>query len=370
MYKKMSIKPVGSGRKKKSKTDYEIELEGLVREKKKMNGQPYSDQSIKTFMNSIMKLSSIFLGKAEIMVNLKWLEDTKKIISFIETAENEQKYPYSLSSKLAFYQAVIICLGATGVTDETILKPYWENRDLINISRSAHYDQKKSFDTKNGKNQADVLNEIKPDDIFKMIDNMDTLSFDESNELIHRKLFMISTIIRLHTEFPWRNDLADVKVVSEKIYEQKVKEETDKDFNWLIYGKEYRFIINQFKTSKKYGKIIAPIENMTLKRSLKKWINVGMFIGEDEDIDDKYLFSWEDGRPLSRNNISVLLSAETKKFLKKPISTTLLCKIFDETKANVEDMTVEDFTKLKKQAYLRGHDPKTRLSIYRNPTNK
>ena len=32
--------------------------------------------------------------------------------------------------------------------------------------------QKKSFDTKNGKNQTDVLNEIKPDDIFKMIDNI------------------------------------------------------------------------------------------------------------------------------------------------------------------------------------------------------
>ena len=369
MYKKMSIKPVGSGRKKKSKTDYELQLESLVKDKKKMNGQPYSDQSVKTFMNSIMKLSSIFLGKAELMVDLKWLEDTDKITTFIETAENEQKYPYSLSSKLAFYQAVIICLGATGVTDESILKPYWENRDLINIARSAHYDQKKSFDTKNGKNQTDVLNEFKPDDIFKMIDNMDTLSFNDENELIHRKLFMISTIIRLHTEFPWRNDLADVKVVSEKIYNKKVKDGTDKDFNWLLYGKEFKFIINKFKTSKKYAKIIAPVENMTLKRSLKKWINVGMFTEEEGDIDDQYLFSWEDGRPLSRNNISVLLSAETKKFLKKPISTTLLCKIFDETKANVEDMTVEDFTKLKKQAYLRGHDPKTRLSIYRNPTN-
>ena len=65
-----------------------------------------------------------------------------------------------------------------------------------------------------------------------------------------------------------------------------------------------------------------------------------------------------------------LLSAETKKFLKKSISTTLLCKIFDETPGNIEDMTIEQYNKLKEQSRIRGHDPKTRISIYRNPNNK
>ena len=366
MYK-MSIKPVGSGRKKRTKGVYEIELESMLRDKKKLNGDPYSEQSIKTFVNGIVKLSSIFLGKAEVLVNLKWLEDSKKIITFIETTENEQHYKYSLASKLAFYQAIIICLGASGVTDDTILKPYWDQRDFVNLARSDHYNQKKSFDTKNGKNQTDVLNEISPNDIFKLIDNMDTLSFDDDKKLIHRKLFMISTIIRLHTEFPWRNDLADVKIVLPATYEQKVKEGIDKEHNWLIISKDYQFIINNFKTSKKYNKILAPVETKNVKDGLKKWILFGSQAG---DIDDTYLFTWDDGRQLTRNNISVLLSAETKKFLKKSISTTLLCKIFDETKANIEDMTIEDFQKLKKQSYLRGHTPSTRISIYRNPNNK
>ena len=366
MYRSMN-KPEGSGRKKRDRTDYELQLDSLLREKKKMNGEPYSEQSIKTFINGIVKLGKIFLPKVQVMNDLKWLEDSDTIIKFIETAQTPQKYPYSLASKLAFYQTIIICLGATGVTDETILKPYWDQRDNINIARSAHYDEKKSFNTTNGANQTDVLNEVSPNDIMKLIDNMDTLSYNDENELIQRKLFMISTIIRLHTEFPWRNDLADVKVIYSKTYEQKIKDGTEKDFNWLVFEpKQYTFIINKFKTAKKYNKIIAPVENKHVKLGLKKWIIDGM----GDDIDDKYLFSWDDGRPLSRNNISVLLSAETKKFLKKPISTTLLCKIFDESKANVSDMSAEDFIKLKKQSYLRGHDPRTRLSIYRNPNNK
>ena len=46
-----------------------------------------------------------------------------------------------------------------------------------------------------------------------------------------------------------------------------------------------------------------------------------------------------------------------------------LVKIFDETKVNIEDMTTGDFEKLKKQSYLRGHNPNTRITIYRNPNN-
>ena len=358
-------KPIGSGRKKRNRSEYELQLESMLRDKKKLDGSPYSEQSIKTFINGIVKLGSNYLEDEE-MSNLKWLEEPTKIISFINECKNINECNYSLASKLAFYQAIIICLNATGIEDESLLSPYWNERDTINIARIAHYEQKKSFDTTNGKNQANVLSETKPEDILSMVDKMDTLSFNESNEMINHKLLMISTIVRIHTEFPWRNDLADVKYVTIKTYQQKVKDGIDKDFNWLIAEpKQYTFILNKFKTSAKYNQIIAPVEYKTVNDSLKKWITYGM----PTDKDDTYLFTWHDNQQLTRNNISVLLSAETKKFLKKPISTTLLCKIFDSTKSKVEDMTVQDFNKLKKQAYLRGHSPSTRLSIYKNPNN-
>ena len=356
-------KPSGSGRKKRVKSDFEIQLETMLREKKKMNGQPYSDQSIKTFINGLVKLSNNYLD--EPMVDLKWLEDTKKIIDFIETAQNDQKKAYSLSSKLAFYQTIIICLAAGGVEDKVILQPYWDQRDIINIQRSQHYDEKKPFKTTNGDNQTKVLEGVTPQDIINMIDQMDALSFDEEGVLVNRKLFMISTIIRLHTEFPWRNDLADVKVIFPKTYEQKIKDGTDTEWNWLIIEpKRFVFIINKFKTNKKYNKIYAPVENIDVKRGIKFWLANAM----GEEVDCCPLFTWHDNVPLTRNNISVLLSAETKKYLKKPISTTLLAKIFDETKS-VEDMTIEDYMKMKKQCYMRGHSPLTRLTIYKNPKN-
>tara|TARA_R110000803_G_scaffold59936_5_gene119007 strand:- start:296 stop:1420 length:1125 start_codon:yes stop_codon:yes gene_type:complete len=360
-------KPIGSGRKKRVRSDYELQLESMIRDKKKLDGTPYSEQSITTFLNGVMKLGQNFLGKAELMVNLNWLQEPNKIIIFINESKNSNGYHYSLSSKLAFYQAIIICLTASGMDDEVIMKPYWTERDNINIARSAHYEDKKSFDTSNGKNQVDVLNGIMPDDILKMIQNMNELSFNDKKEVINRKLLMIATIIRIHTEFPWRNDLADVKLVYSKTYQKKVKDGVDKEFNWLIFEpKQFTFIINRFKTAKKYNQIIAPVENPLVKEGLKNWVVHGM----PEEVDDTHLFTWHDNQPITRNNISVLLSAETKKFLKKPISTTLLCKIFDETKVNIEDMTTGDFEKLKKQSYLRGHDPKTRITIYRNPNNK
>ena len=177
-------KPIGSGRKKRNRSEYELQLESMLRDKKKLDGSPYSEQSIKTFINGIVKLGSNYLGDEE-MSNLKWLEEPTKIISFINECKNINECKYSLASKLAFYQSIIICLNATGIEDESLLSPYWNERDTINIARIAHYEQKKSFDTTNGKNQANVLSETKPEDILSMVDKMDTLSFNESNEMIN-----------------------------------------------------------------------------------------------------------------------------------------------------------------------------------------
>ena len=78
-------KPIGSGRKKRARSDYENELESMLRDKKKIDGTPYSDQSVKTFINGIVKLGHNFLGKDELMVSLKWLEDPTKVINHINT---------------------------------------------------------------------------------------------------------------------------------------------------------------------------------------------------------------------------------------------------------------------------------------------
>ena len=65
------------GRQKRERSSFEIQLKKDILSKKRNDGTPYSEKSVDTFVNNIVKISPHFLGKAEIMVNLKWLEDAK-----------------------------------------------------------------------------------------------------------------------------------------------------------------------------------------------------------------------------------------------------------------------------------------------------
>ena len=371
----------GSGKKRRERTPFENELERNLKEQKTLAGKPYSEQSIKNYLAVIYKLGSNFLGKEELMANLTWLEDPKKIITFINTTNNSNGYPYSNQSKLSMYQAIMVSLKAMGITEEAILKPYWTTRDDLNIKNTHAYATGASTGTSMSANQDVVLksdNNITKDDLNTLVEQLNgealkddgslaTKTYNSPNQALptSRKLFMIATIIKIHTEFPFRNDVADVKVVLPKTYAKLVKEGEDKEFNWLIIGKPYRFIINKYKMAHKYGPIIAEVEDASVKTQLKKWMAVGM----DGIVDNKYLFSWEDGRPLTRNNVSVLLSVETKKRIGVSISTTLLAKITDDTPNAPRPMTDAELARVKKQSELRGHSPAIRFHVYRNPKN-
>jgi hypothetical protein len=349
------------GRQKRTRGDYELALHKSISEKKKNDGTPYSERSVDTFVNNIQKLSRSFLGKDELMANLKWLEDSDKVITFIRTQKNSNGYPYSLQTQWALSQAIIIGMNNENYTEEH-LKPYWDERDIIKAKLLVAVDSKDATGTNTSLNQLKVMSSTTEQDVFDMVDKMNETSFKDG-KLVNRKLFMIATIIAIHSEFPFRNDLADVKVISKKGYEEKVKSKEDKLFNWLIIGnKEFQFVLNEYKTKAKYGMIIGDVETPLVNKQLTRWIKLGHF---GDEIEDTYLFSNEEGRALTRNNISVLLTNETKKYTGgSPISTTLLVKIFNDVSQDYKEITLKDTTKLKKKAYLRGHALQTRITHY------
>ena len=361
-------KVAGSGRKKRVKGQYELDLIKSITDMGKPDGSLYSERSILTYTDNLFNFSKHFLGKAELWNNLKWLEDPKKVEIQMNTAKTHQGYLYSLSTKMAMYNAIVVSLKAKGYIydddDDNLVKIYTERRNkfgeeakMISVNPTDNH-----HDTKVGDNQKQVLIDVKPKDILTMVDKMNSNSFKDG-ELINRKLFMIATMFKIHSEFPFRNDIADVKVIYPKTYEKIVKEGNDKEFNWLIISKEYTFILNKFKTKNKYGQIIAKVEDKTVKSQLKKWIIHGL----GDDIDNEYLFTNE-GKPLTRNHVSVLLSNESakKEYLGMKVSTTLLAKIFNETPDNYKTMTDEEKATLSKMAGLRGHSVFTHFTVYRN----
>ena len=345
------------GRKKRERTDFEIQLKKDILSKKRNDGTPYSEKSVDTFINNIVKISTHFLGKAELMVNLKWLEDAKQVIHWLNTTHTRQGYNYSIQSKLSIYQSIIVGMNTMGYEEEH-LSPYWSERDKLRDEKDIAVAQHHSFNTTTAKNQKAVLDGVSKQDIFDLINKLKDESFDDENELINRKKLMIATILQIHTEFPFRNDLADMKVTLEDEYKKLVETGGDKLFNWLIIGKkdDYKFVLNRFKTQRKYGMIVGNVENENTINLLTMWLAKGR--------QGEYLFSKDEESPLSRNNISVLLSTETKKYIKHTISTTILAKVFNEALGSYTEMTPEKIAKIKKQSYLRGHNLQTRITHY------
>ena len=344
------------GRQKRERTDFEIQLKKDILSKKRNDGTPYSEKSVDTFINNIVKIAPSFLGKAEIMVNLKWLEDSQKVIKWLNTTNTRQGYPYSIQSKLSIYQSIIVGMNTMGYTEEH-LSPYWIERDTLRGQKDVAIANKESFDTTTAKNQKAVLDGVSKQDIFELIGMLHHDSFNE-NQLVDRKKLMIATILQIHTEFPFRNDLADMKVITEDNYKKLVETGEDKLFNWLILGKkdEYKFVLNKFKTQRKYGMIVGEVENDATIAMLSLWLAMGR--------QGEYLFSKDEEQPLTRNNISVLLSVETKKYFKMPISTTILAKVFNAVDGSYTEITPEKIATIKKQSYLRGHNPLTHITHY------
>lgn len=345
------------GRQKRERSSFEIQLKKDILSKKRNDGTPYSEKSVDTFVNNIVKISSSFLGKAEVLVNLKWLEDSKKVINWLNTTNTRQGYPYSLQSKLSIYQSIIIGMNTMGYGEEH-LSPYWTERDNLGKEQVVAVHKHHSFNTPTAKNQKAVLDGVSKQDIYDLINKLEQESFNDDSDLINRKKLMIATILQIHTEFPFRNDLADMKVTSENEYKKLVETGADKLFNWLIIGKknEYKFVLNKFKTQRKYGMIVGEVENEKTINILNIWLAKGR--------QGDYLFSKDEEAPLTRNNISVLLSTETKKYMDHALSTTILAKVFNEALGSYTEMTPEKIKKIHKQAYLRGHAVATRITHY------
>jgi putative NIF3 family GTP cyclohydrolase 1 type 2 len=339
------------GRQKRVRSDYETQLTQNIMLKKKNDGSPYSEKSIETFVNNIQKLSQMFLGKNEVFTNIKFLEDPKKVMNAINSYKNTNGYAYSVQSKWVMIQSIIICMNVEGYGEEH-LKPYWEQRDLLRDMKDHKIASGETYNTSTSNNQQDVLMNMSCDDIHKCIDTL-----NESQSLKDKTCAMI---LQIHTEFPFRNDLADVKMAMKNYYEEAVKTGDDKLHNWLIWSKDgYKFVLNKFKTQKRYGMIVGEVKHKKTADMLDKFI-------EDADVNaGQHLFKKDNGEPYTRNNISVLLTTTTKKHLGKPISTTLLAKMFNDTPEDYKEWTIKDVLRNKELAYLRGHQPTTRITYYK-----
>ena len=126
---------------------------------------------------------------------------------------------------------------------------------------------------------------------------------------------MVYVILSILIENPMRNDLSQMKIIVGKKGYNNLSDTDKKGSNYLVVEKNNaKFILNDYKTSKKYAEKI-----INISKPLEKIIRMYMRINKLGNGDTLF--------PISRNGISQLLIKTSKKYINKNISTTIIRKI-------------------------------------------
>ena len=194
------------------------------------------------------------------------------------------------------------------------------------------------------------------EEIFKMINQMadDLKSIKKKNkDNITKKemqLLQAYTLFNIYSRMPMRNDVAGMIAINQAAY-KKLSEDEKKENNYLVVpskGQIY-FVLNKYKTAKKYQELNLPIEDDNLRKILRFYLKMNEM---------GILFKTSTGKPLTRTELSKTLLKYSQKYLDKSISTTLLRKIYLSSKYG--DMKKE----LEKDNKVMGHSKAMALDTY------
>ncbi len=309
--------------------------------------KPYAQSSLNTYLRNINKLHTAVAGDV-VMKDMNWVKD----ISEVDKAVSQ----FKPTTQRNYYNSVVIGLMASEkefhIAPE-IRKVYEGKRDLLN----AQYDQNKGKPTAN---QAVVMAKVKKQDILDMIDGTEEKVKGNRMDTIARMMFLI------HTEMPFRNELAQIRVLREAQYEKTA----DKKENYLLIrsagkGSEMKFIMNNGKTTAKYGPRTIHCSPELVKKITAFLKSIDLW--KRKYVEPTYLFSWATGKPLSRNDVSHLLAKFSSRFIGHPVSTTLMAKLFNNIPDDINKATPEEIQAVQDKALARGHSVKVKATIY-NPT--
>lgn len=288
-------------------------------------------------------------------VNLKKLQklyetDNYDFLSKPDDVMDKIKDLHYLSQR-NILNAIVVLLMALNSDEkyDELLTTYGELRDELNDKYS---NEQKSgvISDKQSKNFTTT------EEVFKMINDMaedlKPIKKKSKDEISKKEMQLLQayTLFNIYSRMPMRNDVAGMTAINQAAY-KKLSEDEKKENNYLIVpskGNLY-FVLNQYKTSKKYKELDLPIEDKNLRKILRYYLKMnGMGV----------LFKTSTGKPLTRTELSKVLIKFSKKYMDKSISTTLLRKIYLSSKyGNMKE-------ELEKDNKVMGHSKQVALDTY------
>ena len=297
-----------------------------------------SEKTVKMYIGNIKKLYKI-LGEEGEIEDLDWLTDVEKV--------SDKLSDKHFTTYRNYLNSIIVSLQATEYPKE-LIEEYQKSRDEFNkkyidenslgtISKK----QEENFTTMEEINE--VINDMKQEINSKKLFTKEDITAKE------RALVQVYMMINILTQYPFRNDLAGMKFIKKKEFNNLSKEEK-KENNYLLQeGNKFYFILNQYKTKAKYGEKKIEINKNGLPSLIRKYIPM---------LDNEYLFTTSTTNPISRNALTQLLSKTFEKYIGKKISTTLLRKIYMSSKYQGTKEEMEE------DADILGHDVGTGQLVY------
>tara|TARA_R110002167_G_scaffold12566_1_gene53468 strand:- start:145 stop:1131 length:987 start_codon:yes stop_codon:yes gene_type:complete len=297
------------------------------------------ESTVKMYQSNLNKLQKMFDT------------DTWKFLDDIEAVKKKISHLHYTSQRNYFNSIIILlmALNSDKKNDKTIEK-YNEIRDEGN----KQYQDDNATGVISDKQKA---NFVELSEIQKMISEMEKeikdkkLKSKENLAPKEKMLVQVYLLFSIYSRLPLRNDVSEMTITTKRLY-NKLSDKDKEENNYLVVEKNKMFfVLNQFKTSKKYKELDIDIPK-DLEKIFRFYIKINGLSNGD------VLFSSTTGTPLSRNALSQLFIKTSKKYLGKSISTTMLRKIVLSSKFS--DVKEEQ----KEMAKITGHSVETMNNIY------
>jgi len=290
------------------------------------------ESSVKLYITNLKKIyREIECGGRKEQIcsfdNLDFLNDYDKVMKTLEDENSNTK-----KNRLI---AVVVSLQATEADKKLIEKYQKSMLELAEQSNENYKKQEKSDKQKeNWVEYKDLVNLV--NEMLKRIKKHGILKKDVISKAEYN-LLQEYIVLRFYLNFPLRNDLAEVKVISNKDEDNKID-------NFLhVDGDKITLLLNDYKTAKTFGPQEYELDEKFSKivRIFLKHNTSGWFITKTNRQD-----------PISANGITKLLNRLFMRELDKKISTSMIRHI-TATHDRRNDKTLAELEALKKKVQKR-----------------
>lgn len=307
----------------------------------KTNKPNLVDSSVNTYTANIQKLHQKMFDTKDVKT-LEWLHDFEKVIKFLK--DNYKSY---LSIRNILNALVVLLLNEDGYNNALI--SYQNFRDTLNdkYQKAVETGEMTPKETANWLSLDEInayiaemnkqVNNLKLKPGFLNIANLDLV----------QTLFLI----KFHTVYPLRSELADTQIVTKKEFNQLSEEDICNNNYMILSPNKVTMNIAKYKTKGTYGTRSFTIDDKHVLKYLRNWLKVSP--------NPKYvLINLKTEEPLTRLQLTqYFLRIFEEKFNKK-ISSTMLRKIVVTSKHGKAIRDLDDLS------FVMCHSRQTQATVY------